>query len=172
MTKDALTEQEVPEKVLPVSENAIGDEISVLAHVSRIWKHKITASQPYALLIPTITITSADGDGRVTGELVLEPTHVNSLGGIHGTTSAAIIDFIAGMAIVAKSRGDKTGVSTDIHVSYVSSAQVGDTVEVECWLNKLGRNMAFTSVEIRKKGGDGKGGKKVLITGTHTKYVA
>lgn len=148
------------------------DEASVLSHVSRVWTHKITASQPYALLIPTITITSAAADGRVTGELLLEPTHVNSLGGIHGTTSAAIIDFIGGMAIVAKSRGEKTGVSTDIHVSYVSSAKVGDTVEVECWLNKLGRNLAFTSVEIRKKGGDGKGEKKVLITGSHTKYVA
>lgn len=157
----------------PTSTGPAGDdEASVLTHVSRVCTKKITTSQPYALLIPTITITSAAAEGRVTGELVLEPSHVNSLGGIHGTTSAAIIDFIAGMAIVAKSGGDKTGVSTDIHVSYVSSARVGDTVEVECWLNKLGRNMAFTSVEIRKKGGDGKGGKKVLITGSHTKYVA
>lgn len=148
-------------------------DASVLSHVSRVCTKKITTSQPYALLIPTMAITSATAAGRVTGELVLEPSHVNSLGGIHGTTSAAIIDFIAGMAIVAKSGGDKTGVSTDIHVSYVSSAKVGDTVEVECWLNKLGRNMAFTSVEIRKKGGDGKtGGKKVLVTGSHTKYVA
>ncbi|KAJ4387889.1 hypothetical protein N0V93_008492 [Gnomoniopsis smithogilvyi] len=149
-----------------------GDDASVLAHVSRVCTKKITTSQPYNLLIPTVKITSATAEGRVTGELLLEPSHVNSLGGIHGTTSAAIIDFIAGMAIVAKSGGDKTGVSTDIHVSYVSSARVGDTVEIECWLNKLGRNMAFTSVEIRKKGGDGKGGKKVLITGSHTKYVA
>lgn len=151
---------------------AAADEASVLAHVAHVCTKKITVSQPYALLIPTLTITSASASGRVTGELVLEPAHVNSLGGIHGTTSAGIIDLIAGMAIVAKSGGEKTGVSTDIHVSYVSSARVGDTVEVECWLNKLGRNMAFTSVEIRKKGGDGKGGKKVLITGSHTKYVA
>lgn len=148
------------------------DDASVLSHVSRVCTKKITTSQPYNLLIPTIEITSATAEGRVTGELLLEPSHVNSLGGIHGTTSAAIIDFIAGMAIAAKSGGDKTGVSTDIHVSYVSSAKVGDTVEVECWLNKLGRNMAFTTVEIRKKGGDGKGGKKVLITGSHTKFVA
>lgn len=145
---------------------------SVLVHVARVAAHKITASQPYALLIPTMALTSASADGRVTGELVLAPAHVNSLGGLHGTTSAALIDFIGGLAIVAKSGGDKTGVSTDIHVSYVSSAKVGDTVEVECWLNKLGRTMAFTTVEIRKKGGDGKGGKKVLITGSHTKYVA
>lgn len=147
------------------------DGASVLAHVSRVATKKITASQPYALLIPTISIVSASAEGLVTAELTLEPSHVNSLGGIHGTTSAAIIDFIGGMAIAAKSGGDKTGVSTDIHVSYVSSARVGDTVEVECRLNKLGRNVAFTSVEIRKKGGDGTGAKKVLITGSHTKYV-
>ncbi|KAF3763810.1 Thioesterase/thiol ester dehydrase-isomerase [Cryphonectria parasitica EP155] len=159
----------------PVESTATDEPVSVLDHVSSVWSHKIHASQPYALLIPTMRITSATSDGRVTGEMVLEPSHVNSLGGIHGTTSAAIIDFSAGMAIVARSGGEKTGVSTDIHASYVSSARVGDTIEVECWLNKLGRSMAFTSVEIRKKDGEGEGKgskKKVLVTGSHTKFVA
>lgn len=156
----------------PTPSNGNDTPVSVLEHVSQVWTHKITASQPYALLIPTMTITSATSDGRITGEMLLEPQHVNSLGGIHGTTSAALVDFSAGMAIVARRGGDKTGVSTDIHLSYASSARVGDTVEVECWVNKLGRTMAFTSVEIRKKGGDGKGGKKVLVTGSHSKHVA
>lgn len=146
--------------------------ISVLDHVSRVWALKQNLSQPYALLIPALCIVSASSEGRVIAEMVLEPKHVNSLGGIHGTTSAAIIDGIAGMAIVAKAGGEKTGVSTDIHISYASSARVGDTIEVECWLNKLGRNMAFTTIEIRKKGGDGKGGRKVLVTGSHSKFVA
>lgn len=145
--------------------------VSVFSHVEQVWATKITTSQPYSILIPTIKLISATSDGRVTGQLVLEDKHVNSLGGIHGTTSAAIVDFTAGMAIVAKSGGQKTGVSTDIHISYVASAKVGDTVEVECWLNKLGRNLAYTSIEIRKvvKEGDD---KKVLVTGSHTKYVA
>ncbi|KAL1862958.1 hypothetical protein Daus18300_008289 [Diaporthe australafricana] len=145
--------------------------VSVLSHVEQVWATKITTSQPYNILIPTIKPISATSDGRVTGQLVLEDKHVNSLGGIHGTTSAGIIDFIAGMAIVAKSGGQKTGVSTDIHISYVASAKVGDTVEVECWLNKLGRNLAYTSIEIRKAVKEGEG-KKVLVTGSHTKYVA
>lgn len=144
---------------------------SVVSHVEKVWATKITTSQPYNLIIPTIRLTSATPEGRVTGRMVLEEKHVNSLGGIHGTTSAAIVDFTAGMAIVAKSGGDRTGVSTDIHISYVASARVGDTVEVECWLNKLGRNLAYTSVEIRKVVGDGEA-KKVLVTGSHTKYVA
>lgn len=151
------------------STNPSDSPVSVLDHVSRVWTHKITASQPYNLLIPTVRITSASSDGRITGEMVLEEKHVNSLGGIHGTTSAALIDFSAGMSIVAKSGGEKTGVSTDIHISYVSSARVGDTVEIECRLNKLGRSMAFTTCEIRKVGGDT---KKVLVTGSHTKFVA
>ncbi|KKY36075.1 putative thioesterase family protein [Diaporthe ampelina] len=144
---------------------------SVFSHVEQVWATKITTSQPYNILIPTIKLVSATSDGRVIGHLVLEDKHVNSLGGIHGTTSAAIVDFTAGMSIVAKSGGQKTGVSTDIHISYVASAKVGDTVEVECWLNKLGRNLAYTSMEVRKvvKEGDD---KKVLVTGSHTKYVA
>lgn len=144
--------------------------VSTLDHVARVWSHKIHLSQPYSLLIPTMRITSASPEGRVTGEMVLEEKHVNSLGGIHGTTSAAIIDFLAGMAIVAKSGGEKTGVSTDIHISYVSSARMGDTVEAECWVHKLGRSMAFTTCEIRKVDGGGK--PKVLVTGSHTKFVA
>jgi acyl-coenzyme A thioesterase 13 len=145
--------------------------VSVASHVEQVWATKITTSQPYNILIPDIKLVSATSDGRVIGQLVLEDKHVNSLGGIHGTTSAAIVDFTAGMSIVAKSGGQKTGVSTDIHISYVASAKVGDTVEVECWLNKLGRNLAYTSMEIRKvvKAGED---KKVLVTGSHTKYVA
>ncbi|POS71180.1 thioesterase family protein [Diaporthe helianthi] len=145
--------------------------VSVSSHVEQVWATKITTSQPYNILIPTIKLVSATSDGRVIGQLVLEDKHVNSLGGIHGTTSAAIVDFTAGMSIVAKSGGHKTGVSTDIHISYVASAKVGDTVEVECWLNKLGRNLAYTSIEIRKLAKAGED-KKVLVTGSHTKYVA
>lgn len=144
---------------------------SILSHVEEVWTTKIATSQPYNILIPTMRITSATPDGRVTGRMVLEDKHVNSLGGIHGTTSAAIVDFSAGMAIVAKSGGDKTGVSTDIHISYAASARVGDTVEVECWVNKLGRTLAYTGVEIRKVVAEGEA-KKVLVTGSHTKYVA
>ncbi|ROW15780.1 hypothetical protein VPNG_02124 [Cytospora leucostoma] len=152
----------------PSSPNA---PISVYTHVSKVWATKITTSQPYSLLIPTIRLASATSDGRVTGRLVLEDQHVNSLGGIHGTTSAAVVDFSAGMAIVARSGGEKTGVSTDIHLSYVASARVGDEVEVECWVNRLGRNLAYTGVEIRKVAREGEGGK-VLVTGSHTKFVA
>ncbi|ROW00209.1 hypothetical protein VSDG_03542 [Cytospora chrysosperma] len=146
--------------------------VPVLSHVKKVWATKLATSHPYSLIIPTIRLTSATSDGRVTGRLVLEDQHVNSLGGLHGTTSAAVVDFTAGMAIVARSGGDRTGVSTDMHISYVASARAGDTVEVECWVNRLGRNLAYTGVEIRKVGGDGKGGKKVLVTGSHTKYVA
>ncbi|PSR97764.1 HotDog domain-containing protein [Coniella lustricola] len=161
-----------PSSAAHESEQQQQEPISVLDHVSRVWALKQDLSQPYALLIPTMRIVSASSDGRVIGEMVLEQSHVNSLGGIHGTTSAALIDCIAGMAIVAKAGGEKTGVSTDIHISYASSARVGDSVEIECTLNKLGRNMAFTTVEICKKGGDGKGGRKVLVTGSHSKFVA
>lgn len=144
---------------------------SVASHVEKVWATKLATSQPYSLIIPAIRLTSASPDGRVTGRMVLEEKHVNSLGGLHGTTSAALVDFTAGMAIVAKSGGDKTGVSTDIHISYVASARAGDTVEVECWVNKLGRTLAYTGVEIRKVVGEGEA-RKVLVTGSHTKYVA
>ena len=55
--------------------------------------------------------------------------------------------------------------STDIHTSYVSTAKAGDVLEIEGKASKVGRTLAFTTVEIRKAGGG------LVCTGTHTKYV-
>lgn len=62
----------------------------------------------------------------------------------------------------------KTGVSTDIHVSYVSSAKSGDLLTIEGTANKVGRNMAFTTVTIYK--GDAEN-RSVVAHGTHSKYI-
>jgi acyl-coenzyme A thioesterase 13 len=72
------------------------------------------------------------------------------------------------MAIAAYSGLEKTGVSTDIHVSYVSSAKVGDTLTIEAKASRVGTNMGFTTVTIYKGEGEN---KSVVIHGTHSKYI-
>jgi acyl-coenzyme A thioesterase 13 len=80
------------------------------------------------------------------------------------------------MAIAATGLS-KTGVSTDIHVTYVSAAREGDVLEIEAWVTRVGKTMGFTMVEIRqvavadeKGAAEGKGA--TVATGTHTKYLA
>lgn len=66
------------------------------------------------------------------------------------------------------------GVSIDIHNTFVSTALMGDVLEIECWTSArvhVGRSLAFTTVEIRKIVGGGNNKRVVVSTGSHTKYL-
>lgn len=100
-------------------------------------------------------------------KLPVAANHLNSKGGLHGSVSATIVDWAGGMAI-ASTGLEKTGLSTDIHVSYVSTAKLGDTLTIEGRTSKVGRNLGFTTVTILKGEGDQ---RTVVAHGTHTKYI-
>lgn len=99
--------------------------------------------------------------------LPVTANHLNSKGGLHGSVSATIVDWAGGMAI-ASTGLEKTGLSTDIHVSYVSTAKSGDVLTIEGDVSKVGRNMGFTTVTIYKGEGEN---KTIVAHGTHTKYI-
>lgn len=136
-----------------------------LSLVRKMWAEKKPQSPVYAFLLNDIELVSATS-GSIVARLPLTDSHINAKGGVHGTVSACLVDWAGGMAI-ASTGSEKTGVSTDIHISYVASAKAGDTLEIECKASKVGRTMAYTNVEIRRLS-DG----KLVATGLHTKYVA
>ena len=139
-----------------------------LAYVQNIWDNMKPNSPIYRLLLDNIELKSAS-NGTVVAHLKVDASHLNSKGGLHGVVSACIVDWAGGMAIASTGR-EKTGVSTDMHVTYVSSAKEGDTLEIEGKVNKVGRMLGFTAVEIRKV--DGQGGAGTMVcAGTHTKYI-
>ncbi|KAI6349196.1 hypothetical protein MCOR25_010702 [Pyricularia grisea] len=150
----------------------------MLAHVRAHWATIQPNSPVYDFFFPSIKIISAtSASGRVVAHLPLESQHINSKKILHGSVSATLIDWAGGMSIAAAKELEKTGVSVDIHVSYVGAAKEGDVLEIESWVSKVGRNLAFTSVEIRKAvldtDGTPKYGEKgqVVATGSHTKYL-
>jgi len=53
------------------------------------------------------------------------------------------------------------------HFRYLRAAKLGDEIIIDAKTVKLGKSLAFLSVEIRNKS-DG----KVIATGTHTKYLS
>ncbi|KAF4311590.1 Phenylacetic acid degradation-related protein [Botryosphaeria dothidea] len=140
----------------------------IKAHVERCWAHIKPISAIYGFLLADIEITHAS-QGLVRARLPLTKNQVNSKGGIHGSVSATLVDWAGGLAISSYDLREKNGVSTDIHVTYVSSAREGDIIEVEGRANKVGGTLAFTSVVISKVV-DGVAGP-VIATGNHTKYV-
>lgn len=101
--------------------------------------------------------------------LTVAPDHINSKGSLHGSVSATIVDWAGGLAIATHGHV-KTGVSTDIHVTYSSGAKVGEVLTIEGKTIKMGRNMGFTTVTIYKADGDEAMGT-IVAHGTHSKYI-
>lgn len=138
-----------------------------LDHVQRVWDRIRPNSPIYQFLLSNVQIISA-GHGIVKAHLRVEEAHVNSKGTLHGAVSACLTDWAGGLAIASQGH-DKTGVSTDIHTSYLTTAKSGDWLEVEGKANKVGNTLAFTTVTITKLV-DGSPGP-VVATGSHTKCV-
>jgi len=88
---------------------------------------------------------------------------LNRLGTLHGGLIATLID-ITGSLAVASHGLEFTGVSTDISVSYIGSAKLGNEINITAICEKLGLNLCFTSAIIRH-------GDKLIAQGRHTKYI-
>ncbi|KAL3424374.1 thioesterase family protein [Phlyctema vagabunda] len=138
-----------------------------LEHVRSVWGKMKGNSPIYDFLLSDVDIVSAS-KGTMTARLVLGAQHVNSRGTIHGAVSASLVDWSGGLAIVTHGL-EKTGASIDIHVTYIGTAQVNETIEIEAIANKVGRSMAFTTIRISKLV-DGKPGP-LVATASHTKYI-
>ena len=152
---------ENPESAAMASDESTGS--AELSQVRSYWSNMLPNSPIYTFLLKDIELVSAS-HGSVKAYLEVKEVHINSKGRLHGVVSTCITDSFGGLAI-ATTGLEKTGVSTDIHTTYVSAAKIGDTLEIEAKANKIGRSLAFTSVEIRHKGGD------IVATGTHTKFI-
>lgn len=134
---------------------------------------RLLASPIYAFVLGTAKITYAK-PGLMRARMVVDSQHINSHHTLHGVTSACITDWSGGLA-VATHGYESTGVSVDIHVTYLSTAKKGDVIEIEAAADKVGRNMAYTSIKISKVDGGEVGGEEALTVvakGSHTKYIA
>ena len=70
-------------------------------------------------------------------------------------------------AIISKDRDSRPGVTTDLNVSYFSPGPGGTNVLAEATVLKVGRTLAFVSVDIKREA-DG-----VLVAqGRMTKYMS
>jgi acyl-coenzyme A thioesterase 13 len=140
-----------------------------LEHIKKVWEAMKGNSPIYDFLLGDqhLTFLSASR-GSFKAHLKLSAKHVNSRKTIHGGVTATLVDWAGGLAIATHGL-EKTGASVDIHVNYISTAHVGDLIEIEGTANKVGRSMAFTSVKLTKLV-DGELGP-IIATASHTKYI-
>ncbi|KAF9915639.1 hypothetical protein BX616_005676 [Lobosporangium transversale] len=101
--------------------------------------------------------------GSISCELQVEKEHLNRLGGCHGGLLSTIVDVGGSLAIAAENM-HATGVSTDLNISFVSGAKLGDKLLINSRCDKIGGSLAYTSVDIKV-------GDKVVALGRHTKFV-
>jgi acyl-coenzyme A thioesterase 13 len=137
-------------------------------HIESVMHRLQNKSAVYGILLRKTVLVRAT-QGTVITRLVLEPDHVNSSGGLHGAVSAAIVDFVTGLAISSWDLRETTGASVDMHLSYLSTAAVGDTLEVESKAERVGGNLAYVTVRIEKVV-EGEA-RKLVTLGQHTKFV-
>lgn len=140
---------------------------SELEHVRGVWERVKNDSAIYRLVLANVEIISATR-GHMQARLKLTSDHVNSRGTIHGAVSAAIIDWAGGMSIATHGY-EKTGASVDIHVTYLSTATVGDLLDISAVADRVGKTMAFTTIKISKVIDDEVG--PLVSKGSHTKFL-
>lgn len=141
--------------------------VTELEHVRGVWERTKNDSPIYRLLLSDVDIISATR-GQMQARLKLTAEHVNSRGTIHGAVSAAIIDWAGGMSIATYGY-ERTGASIDIHVSYLSTATVGDTLDISAIADRVGKSMAFTTVKISRVVDAAVG--PLVSKGSHTKFL-
>lgn len=109
-------------------------------------------------------------NGRVSAEFQVEKQHLvcyfykfeiqqfvfnkfeqNRLESVHGGLLATVVDIGGSLAIASKGLF-ATGVSTDINISYISGVKQGETISIDARVDKLGKTLAFTTVEMTSKG--------------------
>ncbi|VDK48042.1 unnamed protein product [Anisakis simplex] len=95
-------------------------------------------------------------------ELTLEEEHVNSKKTMHGGQTAALVDMITARAVGITIK-DRAMVSVELAVSYMYPLRLGETVLIEAKVLKVGRNMAFTEAELRRKCDN-----RIIAKGKHT----
>lgn len=138
------------------------------ARVKTLVEQRAAGSAIYRFLLSSIRVISVS-PGAITFHLDLTSDHVNSRGGLHGAASATIVDFTTGLSISAWDLRSSTGASVDMHISYLSTAAAGETLEIVATAERVGGSLAYTTVRISKITEDDE--RKLVALGQHTKYV-
>lgn len=145
----------------------VNDMATALDNVLNVWNRTQQNSPIYNFLLEDVEIYEAS-KGVVRARLQVTDRQLNSKRGLHGAFSACVVDWAGGLAI-ASHGFESTGVSTDIHVSFISKASLGDWLEIESRTDRVGKTLGFTSVTVSKRGEDGQ--LSVVAQGSHTKYI-
>ena len=97
-----------------------------------------------------LEIVSADA-GRAVLKIVVGREVQNLGGNLHGGAIATLVDDAGTIAIMTADENSRPGVTTDLNVSYFAAGRAGETVLATAEVLKVGRTMAYVSVDLRRE---------------------
>lgn len=100
-------------------------------------------------------------------EIPVEQMHLNGLGSVHGGFYAFAADILTSLTILAIGGKELGGISLQLDVRYLGTCSLGDTIEMECTVEKHKGKVLFTSANFRSLQTG-----RLLASATHTKYRA
>ncbi|XP_050527988.1 uncharacterized protein LOC126898084 [Daktulosphaira vitifoliae] len=119
-----------------------------------------------------VKIISA-GNGKCMAEMVVEKDHTNGYGTLHGGFTASAVDLFSSLAVSTHPKVvedidsiPRSGVSVDLHISYLASAKIGEEIVINADTIKLGKHLAYLEVIMSKKADN-----VIIAKGSHTKFV-
>ena len=105
-------------------------------------------------------------NGVCKGAIKVTPSATNGFGTLHGGFIATLVSNCTTFAILTKNLEAEQS-TANLHINYLSASKPGDTVLVDAKIDKIGRQMAFTSCTLS----DANKPEKILATATHSKVL-
>ena len=103
----------------------------------------IFRSSPYLDLLGPVYSKHSDGGLRV--GLRSEKKHCNARDSVHGGVFSSLADIALGYNAAFQSKEPVPMVTASLTIDYAGSAKLGDWIEIEVDVQKVGRNMAFAN---------------------------
>ena len=91
-------------------------------------------------------------EGKFHCEMPVLEEHLNMRGFLHGGFTALLIDNMCTTALITCDRG-VFGQTTDLNISYLSSARPGDTLTLKADVMKQGTRLGFIQVSVENQHG-------------------
>ncbi|CAF0791365.1 unnamed protein product [Adineta steineri] len=124
-------------------------------------------SEKFNRIFDGIRVVSSRKPGHIQCELDIEERHLNRNDTLHGGMISSLTDSVSTLALETIERKPLKSASIELSVSFLKAAKKGETILIDAETVKLGRTLAFLSVEFRNKQNN-----ELLATGKHTKYVS
>ena len=108
-------------------------------------------------------------NSRLRSELPIIKEWINDDGFLINAALVTVIDAMAGFFSMALN--DKNSVMTDLSVSYIEIAKIGDVLNIECYCPKTGKNLGFLTIKISYRDNILAIGKAIIFYQPNTNWI-